>query len=124
MNAHPAVDSAVFAELAGHDPVRLVKLAGMFVRNAGEDVARLEAALAKGDIGAAKRIAHKLKSSSAYVGAEPLRRLAEALERGPDRPAPNELDRMAAELRLQFAATTSALQAISGGTPDAPQGPR
>ncbi len=113
MNLQSPIDTAVFVALAGNDAARMSKLAALFERTARESVEQIERALAADDLPAARRIAHKLKSSAAYVGAEPLRSQAEQLERRTDHPSSPERRDIALAIRARFDAATVALAALA-----------
>lgn len=79
----PAVDEAVFADLAadlgaGH----IGEVCRLFLENATVAVDRVRRALDAGDTAAAVDHAHRLKSSSGFVGATALVALCAAVEAG------------------------------------------
>jgi CheY-like chemotaxis protein len=75
----PAVfDPRLLAEISDGDEAIRQQLVAMFLEQARTDVPRLAIALARGDAGKAREVAHALKGSAAAVGAD---RLADAAAR-------------------------------------------
>jgi HPt (histidine-containing phosphotransfer) domain-containing protein len=80
----PALDMAVLLGVPGVRGDRaapmLKRLATLFVRETGQQVQALAEAFAQQDRPAAQRVAHKMKSAAAAVGASRLAGLARALD--------------------------------------------
>ena len=82
-NEAPILDADVIAELresVGGDQSFVVELASTFLGEGPDYVRALEDALARGDITAAVRAAHTLKSSSAALGAMRLSEISRSIE--------------------------------------------
>jgi PAS domain S-box-containing protein len=67
-------------ELRRLDSRLFSRLVSLYVRGAEERASSLEDALGKGDLSTVRRAAHSLKGSSANIGANKMRELAETLE--------------------------------------------
>jgi HPt (histidine-containing phosphotransfer) domain-containing protein len=77
----PSVDPEALARLERFGgQVLLREMVGLYLANAPERIAAVEAALAADDVIAAENALHSLKSSSAQLGAMRLARLCEAGE--------------------------------------------
>ncbi|WP_181259224.1 PAS domain-containing hybrid sensor histidine kinase/response regulator [Pseudoduganella armeniaca] len=74
------ISLGLLASLVDNDPVEMAELLTLFLDNAEATVAELSAALANGDLGAARSLAHRLKSSARAVGAAALGEACVALE--------------------------------------------
>jgi HPt (histidine-containing phosphotransfer) domain-containing protein len=94
-----------FQQLGEGEPVRLQKLAATFVTSAGKTLGELELTMAKGELGAVRPLAHKLKSSANWVGAVALGRLSESLEYLPADASLVMVQNMIDSIRQTFAAT-------------------
>ena len=77
----PPVDLEVFMEIAGRNPQRLRDLAGRYIKQTTEQLAKLRDAVATGAAPDIKRIAHSAAGSSAMCGMNPLVTLLRELER-------------------------------------------
>jgi HPt (histidine-containing phosphotransfer) domain-containing protein len=73
-------DASMLERSSGGDPEFRSLLVEVFVRQAEEQIAAIEAAVAACDFGAARQVAHKLRSSSASVGAMRVSRMAGDIE--------------------------------------------
>ncbi|HEY9194233.1 MAG TPA: PAS domain S-box protein [Methyloversatilis sp.] len=76
----PRIDQSVGMKYFGGREALYQRALGQFVPLHGDDPTRLRQALEAGDRVTAERIAHTLKSTSAMLGADTLRRLVTALE--------------------------------------------
>ncbi|MFC5300855.1 ATP-binding protein [Azospira restricta] len=74
------LDTAAAIRNLGGDRALYRQIVPTFLDDLAEQLAGLDAALAAGDFGGARRAAHSVKGMSASVGAERLRRDAQALE--------------------------------------------
>ena len=96
------IDLNVLEEIAGDDPEFVADLLDTFVRSTGELLGPMRASVMAGDIAAVLRDSHRLKGSSANVGAEVLRARSIELERlsraGTLEGAAGLLDRIESEL--------------------------
>lgn len=101
-------DASVFGKLGGGEPARIRKLAQSFLAALETSLGELGAALAEQRPDEARRVAHKIKSSARWVGAEGLGALAETMEHWPA--GARELD----ELNSQFDAIRKAADALRG----------
>ncbi len=100
------------ADLGGDNPALIVELIDLFLTDAPPLLADLETALADASAGAAERIAHTLKSTSASVGAQALAKQCGRLEeqaRAQDLTAGSEQVRLIHDL---YAKTEQALQTL------------
>jgi HPt (histidine-containing phosphotransfer) domain-containing protein len=84
------------------------RLLGLFETTATATLAELRTALAAGDRGEVRRLAHRLKGSARNVGASRMADVAAALEQAPP-DAPVALDRLATALEPTCAALRGAL---------------
>jgi CheY-like chemotaxis protein/HPt (histidine-containing phosphotransfer) domain-containing protein len=116
---------AGLAELPGLDLLRglavvrgneskYLNLLARFVTAHADDMAQLDACLAKGDLPTAQRLAHTLKGTGATLGADRLaeraQRLQEMLRSSPDASdCPDELRAATEAIRLEFATLAAAL---------------
>jgi CheY-like chemotaxis protein/HPt (histidine-containing phosphotransfer) domain-containing protein len=79
------LDPEAIARIRALDPPGqaglLERVVSLYVSGLAEQLRDLDAALARGDLGAARGIGHSLKSASANVGATEMARLAQRLER-------------------------------------------
>ncbi len=79
-----SVDLRVLARLGdpakGGDPEFLTEVLGLFIEEAPQHVAALQAAMCRGEAEEIARAAHRLKGSSGDLGARRLRKLCERLE--------------------------------------------
>lgn len=73
----PLWDEATALRALGNNPQALIALRNLFLQELPKQHAEIIAALEGGDIAAAKNILHKLKASTAFVGAA---RLAQAIQ--------------------------------------------
>ena len=78
--ADRVIDLAVLANIVGHQPETIRKIALMFVSAMHDTLAELEAALAQADMVAVAALGHRAKSSARTVGAMGFAELCEALE--------------------------------------------
>ncbi|QID16915.1 Hpt domain-containing protein [Nitrogeniibacter mangrovi] len=76
----PAIDTATGLRYAGGRPALYQRLLGRFEVTQQDVVTRIDAAVGRGDMVEAYRLAHTLKSAAATVGAMPLSDAARALE--------------------------------------------
>ena len=74
------IDLAVLANIVGHQPEKIRKIALMFVSSLRDTLAELEAALAQADMVAVAALGHRAKSSARTVGALGFAELCDALE--------------------------------------------
>ncbi|HQH77339.1 MAG TPA: response regulator, partial [Synergistaceae bacterium] len=75
------VDRSVLADEVGDDPELVGELYRHFLATHREDMALMEKTLAEGDREALRRAAHRIKGAAASVGARPLAKASEDLER-------------------------------------------
>lgn len=75
------VDRSVLADEVGDDPELMGELYRHFLATHREDMALMEKTLAGGDRDALRRAAHRIKGAAASVGARPLAKASEDLER-------------------------------------------
>ena len=73
-----AYDRDRLVELFGDDPMTLAEIEREFLDTAREAVREIAET---GDLGTIARAAHRLKGASGMIGAAPLHRIAEAIER-------------------------------------------
>lgn len=92
-----ALNTAVFGKLGSGDPARIRKLAQAFLSALEAYRVDLGTAVAARQADEARRVAHKIKSSARWVGAELLGTRAEVMERVPA--GAGELDDLEAQLR-------------------------
>jgi len=83
----PCLDRQALAELFGPEPQVLALLIGEFLASSRTLVAELDAALAEGDVSAARRAAHKLAGAASTAGAPRLAAASRALEQALAEPA-------------------------------------
>jgi HPt (histidine-containing phosphotransfer) domain-containing protein len=110
----PAVDEAVFADLAadlGADHIG--EVCRLFLDNATVAVDRVRQALDAGDTAGAVDNAHRLKSSSGFVGATTLAALCAAVEAGAAPAGAGEL--LAQELQRAAGLLDLLVERLSGG---------
>jgi HPt (histidine-containing phosphotransfer) domain-containing protein len=105
MTADAEFSLETFRQLGEGEPVRLQKLAAAFVTSAGKTLGELKLAMAKGELGAVRPLAHKLKSSANWVGAMALGRLSESLEHMSADASPEMAQGIIDSIQLTFAAT-------------------
>jgi len=80
MNAEVPVDLSRLEEIAGDDPEFIEELLDTFVTSTAELMEPLRAGVLAGDVDAIRRESHRLKGSSANVGAGGLQARSYALE--------------------------------------------
>ncbi|HKW82555.1 MAG TPA: response regulator, partial [Burkholderiaceae bacterium] len=78
----PGIDTTIGLDHTKGDDSLYRRLLGIFFRGAQDFVVRFRAARASGDMAAAMRLAHDLKSMAATIGAQAVQRAGAALEQG------------------------------------------
>ena len=78
----PGIDTTIGLDLTKGDYSLYRRLLAIFFRTAQDFVVRFRAARASGDVDAAMRLAHDLKSMAATIGAQDVQRAGAALEQG------------------------------------------
>ncbi|MFO1430459.1 MAG: Hpt domain-containing protein [Candidatus Competibacteraceae bacterium] len=85
LSAFPLVDPEIVAELQEDMADQFPNLVTLLIHEIGVQLGNIQAAIAQGDAGELYRIAHRLKSGAASMGAAQLSELARRLEnRGHD----------------------------------------
>lgn len=80
VKAPGGVDRSALAKLVNHDPAKIRRFALKFVENSRATLAEMQNASKQGDLIALGRLAHRLKSSAATVGAAAFSDLCKDLE--------------------------------------------
>lgn len=115
----PGLDVAQGLKFAANKWALYAKLLGMFVHDDEAAIERLRGHLAAGDIQAAVRIAHSLKSIGATLGAGVLSRRAalaeQALRAGPGHAG--EIEPLCAEVETELARLCAAIRTCLGPSP-------
>jgi HPt (histidine-containing phosphotransfer) domain-containing protein len=92
------VDRDVLATLLHQDPVKIERFAGKFISSSTSAVHDIQDALTHRNWMEASRVAHRLKSAAATVGASPLALTCAALERACAATDEREISRLAQDL--------------------------
>jgi signal transduction histidine kinase/CheY-like chemotaxis protein/HPt (histidine-containing phosphotransfer) domain-containing protein len=90
----------------------LARVLGSYLDSLGSDVAEIAASVSRGAVGEVKRGAHKLKSSSAAMGACQVARVAAELEAAAREERRSELARLSAELATEAGRALPELRAL------------
>ena len=103
------------AERIGLEEEELREMLSIFLRSGGEDLARLEAAIAAGDAQAAHEASHSLKGSAGSLGLDRIFELAKAIDDRDRQGILDGLDAMVRDLRAEYEAFAAGLGGPSGG---------
>jgi two-component system sensor histidine kinase/response regulator len=109
----PPIDVSVIEMLrslaADGDPDPMTELTATFIEDGNDRLAKLNAALASGDLIAARKAAHSLKGMSGAIGADHLNALSCEIEHA----EPGAIDRARIQrLEQEFQRVSAALQAV------------
>ena len=102
------------AERIGLEVEELQEMLSIFLSSGGEDLARLEAAIAAGDAQAAHEASHSLKGSAGSLGLDRIFELAKAIDDRDRQGILDGLDAMVKDLRREYDALAAALRATAG----------
>ncbi len=100
----PPINVARLCDTFGDDPEFLAEMYGLYVSDAGERLAELDAALSASDTKKIESVAHTLKGASGNIGAERMSTLAAELEKVDLAQAPQEAQDLAVALNAEFEA--------------------
>jgi len=100
------------ADRIGLDIQELQEMLEIFLSSGGEDLARLEAAIAAGDAQRAHEASHSLKGSAGSLGLDRIFELAKAIDDKDRQGILDGLDAMVRELRAEYDALVAALRQI------------
>ncbi|MCH8204548.1 MAG: Hpt domain-containing protein [Candidatus Hydrogenedentes bacterium] len=103
-NEPPPIDVARLSDTFGDDPEFLVEMYGLYVDDAGNRLAELDAALSTADTKKIESVAHTLKGASGNVGAGRMSALAAELEQVDLAQTPQKAQDLAAALNAEFEA--------------------
>jgi HPt (histidine-containing phosphotransfer) domain-containing protein len=109
-DASAPVDLARLNELTEGDPEFAYELASTFIASGEEVVQEIRTAMSCFDRGGLSRAAHKLKGASANIHADPLRALADTLERQSAQLDQPRLKDLVAQLVEEFCRATRFLK--------------
>ena len=117
MPDHPTIDPDAIANLRDLNPGDngefLREIIGIYVEDTPKRIADLKACHASGDVATFTRAAHTLKGSSANVGAQALKAIAERLEHISRREGLNAVGPLIADCEAEFARVTAELKKLS-----------
>ena len=108
----PVLDDNVIAELresVGGDDAFVIDLAATYLAEGPEHLQALEDAVARGDVAAAVRPAHTLKSSSASLGAMRLSEISRGIEHAAREGRADGLAEAVEEAKAVWALTVAAM---------------
>ncbi|WP_317204316.1 Hpt domain-containing protein, partial [Janthinobacterium sp.] len=74
------IDLSILAKLLSYNPQKVRKFAFKFLQSTQDGFADIEAALARGDVAAARELGHRIKSAARTVGALGMAELCQRLE--------------------------------------------
>ena len=113
----PSIDPDAIANLRelnpGDNGEFLREIIGIYLEDTPKRLAELRTFLKSGDVAAFTRAAHTIKGSSANVGAQVLKGIAERLEGQSRRDGLGLVEGMIAESEAEFARVTAELRRIS-----------
>lgn len=101
-NNETPINLARLGDVFGDDPGFLAEMYGIYVDDARNRLAELDAALGASDAKKVKAAAHTLKGASGNVGAERMSALAAELEQIDFAQAPQKAQDLAAALNAEF----------------------
>ncbi len=107
-----AIDGEAIKELRDEGESLLSDLVDMFIREVPGQLATLEAALAKGDAGAARLTAHTLKGTGSNFGASRMQALAREIEEKGRKGSLDGASPIFVELRAECTRVSDALKAV------------
>lgn len=117
MSDFPAIDPEAInnlRELSPDDDAFIIEIIDIFLEDTPRRIAELETALANQDAAVFERAAHSIKGSSANLGANSLRGVAEKLEHHSRTEGLAGTEEMIAELKLRYGEAESELAKIAG----------
>jgi HPt (histidine-containing phosphotransfer) domain-containing protein len=113
----PPIDADAIANLRDLNPGDngefLREIIGIYIEDTPKRIADLKACLASGDAAAFTRAAHTIKGSSANVGAQALRAVAERLELLSRKEGLGGLAQLVADCEAEFARAAAELRKLS-----------
>ena len=113
MTDDSSLDMAAIARLEEWGgPTLRVKMIALFLEHAPERFDGIRKGIAEGDDSLAERSAHSLKSSSANLGAEKLRRLSGEIEAAMERGDRDRARQILPEAEVRLQETLDALRAL------------
>ena len=117
MPDHPIVDLDAIASLRDLNPGDngefLREIVGIYFEDTPKRIAEMKACLASGDVATFTRAAHTIKGSSANVGAQALRAVAERLEYASRKEGLGGLAALVAECEAQFGRAAAELRKLT-----------
>ena len=96
--ANASIDRSVLARLVNFDPAKVRRFALKFVESSRATLMEMQASCERADLIALGRLAHRLKSAAATVGAEGIAALCKELEIACQKDDPTLTAQMVAEL--------------------------
>ena len=111
----PNLDLSALEKMVAGDPAKLSRLLGIFVSTTQKTLAEMEACIAGEQLPTLARLAHRLRSAAATVGAHRIARQCEALESSTtEADAADRAARRVQEIQALFAEVQQELAERSG----------
>jgi HPt (histidine-containing phosphotransfer) domain-containing protein len=113
----PSIDPESIASLRelnpGDNGEFLREIVGIYIEDTPKRIAEMKASLASGDVGAFTRAAHTIKGSSANVGAQGLKSIAERLEFVSRKEGLGQVNSLIADCEAEFTRAAAELRRLS-----------
>ncbi len=111
----PVLDVTMLIELIGDDPSDVLEFLQQFRDSVMADVARLESAFDRNDLGEVENIAHRIKSAARSVGALQMGELCALIEKQAARKSRDCVNQYARTPSRSLAVVTTAIESYLGG---------